>query len=157
MAIIPVGAVLTELISHMISVLVLMALQCLWGVRYTFALGWLAYFMLCGTLFLTGYSLLFSTLTVFFRDIPRIISVFVRLLYFLTPIFWSPVNENVKWLLAWNPFSFVLEGYRGAMLSQGTFDIMPWQHIYFWALTVLLLLFGSALHVRLRPYFADYL
>ena len=157
MAIIPVGTVLKELISHFAALLVLMPLQYFWGIRYTAALCWLPYFILCEVLFLSGYTLFFSTLTVFFRDIPRIIGVFVRLLYFLTPVFWTPSSESAKWLVAWNPFAFLIEGYRGSMLYRGAFEIMPWQHAYFWILTLFLLIFGSVLHVKLRPYFADYL
>ena len=157
LAIIPVETVLSELISHVISLIVLGYIQYLCGVRYTAALCWLPYFILCEVLFLTGYTFFFSSLTVFFRDIPRMIGVLVRLLYFLTPVFWSPTTEQGRQMIAWNPFSFLLAGYRGSMLYQGDFEIEPWQHIYFWALTLFLLLAGNALHIKLRPHFSDYL
>ena len=157
LAIIPIGAVLTRMMSHIASLFVLAGVHYLCGVRYTLALCWLLYFFLCENLFLIGYTFFFSTITVFFRDVPRIVSVLVRLLYFLTPIFWTPANEQAQWVTAWNPFSFLIAGYRGAMLYQGEFDIMPWQHIYFWSLTLFLLTAGNALHVKLRPYFSDYL
>ena len=74
------------------------------------------------------------------------------------PITWiAPNNSILEAIMKWNPFSYIISGYRGAMLYQGNFDITLGQHILFWLLTILLIIFGCAVHSLLRPKFADYL
>jgi ABC-type polysaccharide/polyol phosphate export permease len=55
-----------------------------------------------------------------FRDIGPLVSAFTRILFFLTPIFWSidMVSENGREYLAWyNPLTYQLLAFRDPILG----------------------------------------
>lgn len=61
-----------------------------------------------------------------FRDVGPLINAFIRLLFFLTPIFWSidMVSENGREYLAWfNPLTYQLLAFRDPIL--GTNHVPP--------------------------------
>lgn len=71
--------------------------------------------------FTAGVSLLFMTLTTFFRDMEHMISVGLQALYFATPIFYSYSSEHVQnnpalhGLLSANPLRWIFEFFHGAI------------------------------------------
>lgn len=155
---IPVACICTEIITHLISLFILIMVQIFCGIQYNINIFYIFYFMFCIWILLCGYALLASALTVLIRDVQRIIQAFMRMLFFFMPITWiAPDNSILEAIMKWNPFSYIISGYRGAMLYQGNFDITLGQHILFWSLTILLMIFGCTVHSLLRPKFADYL
>lgn len=53
-----------------------------------------------------------------FRDIPPIITSFVQLAFFITPVIWStPMLGRHKWAAQWNPFFHFLEVVRAPLLG----------------------------------------
>ena len=128
------------------------------GVRYTVGVLWLFYYMAAAFLLMLGYTFFFSTLTVFVRDIAKIIQSVVRLLFFITPICWSLTPDNpLAGIMKWNPIVYIIDGYRDTMLYHGIISASPEQHLSFWAVTAVLLLLGTWLHWKLRDSFIDYL
>lgn len=85
-----------------------------------------------------------------FRDIPPIVTSFVQVLFFMTPIFWplDSVAPAMKSILAYNPFFAAVDIVRAPMLGQ-----MP--EPTSWPLmlicTVVIALCGFGLFARLRP------
>lgn len=138
--------------------LVLIIIQLFSGVRYTVGVLWLFYYMAAAFLLMLGYTFFFSTLTVFVRDIAKIIQSVVRLLFFITPICWSLTPDNpLAGIMKWNPIVYIIDGYRDTMLYHGIISASPEQHLSFWAVTAVLLLLGTWLHWKLRDSFIDYL
>lgn len=158
MGIIPVTTVCTDLLSHLCYMLVLLVIQLGSGVRYGIGVLWVFYYMAAAFFLMLGYTFLVSTLTVFVRDITKVIQSLVRLLFFLTPVCWV-LTENTPLysLMQWNPFYYILNGYRESMLYHGVITATPAQHLCFWSITVVMLLAGIWLHWKLRDYFVDYL
>lgn len=155
---IPVASVCTELCSHLLNLVVLILVQLICGVRYDLHFFGLFYFVFCAWSFLVGYSLLFSALHVIARDTQRLIQALIRLLFFFTPIAWAPQEHTIMdVIIRLNPFAYIIEGYRGAMLLGGDYHIVTLQHIYFWLVTSAMFLGGCVVHMTLRPKFADYL
>ena len=61
-------------------------------------------------------------------------------------------------ILKLNPLSYLIEGYRAALFGSEWYLISHWQYsLYFWAIVIVLFLFGSMLHVKFRRHFIDYL
>ena len=82
----------------------------------------------------------------------------MRLLFFITPICWVLTPDNPLYnVMQYNPFLYILDGYREAMLYQGVMSAGPMEHIYFWGVTAVVLLVGVWLHWKLRDHFVDYL
>lgn len=69
-------------------------------------------------LFTLGFSFLLSAATVFFRDIPQIISSIFQVWFWITPIVYliTMVPEQIRWALFLNPMYYVLEFYRDSLL-----------------------------------------
>lgn len=155
---IPVSTVCTEILSHLCYMLVLVIIQLFSGVRYSIGVLWVFYYMAAAFVLMLGYTFLFSTLTVFVRDIAKVIQSLVRLLFFITPICWVLTPDNPLYnVMQYNPFLYILNGYREAMLYQGVMSVGPMEHIYFWCVSAVVLLVGVWLHWKLRDHFVDYL
>ena len=73
-------------------------------------------------LFVIGLSWLCSSLSVYLRDLPYILSLVTTLLLFMSPIFYSisSVPRNFQWILELNPLTPFIETGRN-LLMQGTF------------------------------------
>ena len=119
------------------------------------------YYSLCTFMFTLGLVYATSAIVVFFRDLTQIISIFLQVGIWLTPIMWD-VNmlANYPWLIKLfklNPMYYIVTGYRDSMLGHVWF----WNHwgwtVYFWIVTVVLFALGSWIFKRLKPHFADVL
>ena len=73
-----------------------------------------------------GAGLIFSIITVKYKDLLNLLELFIRLLMFVCPIFYSIalVPEKVKWLVYINPLSSQFELFRYAFLGKGSFDFI---------------------------------
>jgi lipopolysaccharide transport system permease protein len=53
-----------------------------------------------------------------FRDLPQIITAFMQVMYFITPIMWIPGTlKKHRWLLSANPFAYVIDLVRSPLLG----------------------------------------
>jgi len=65
-------------------------------------------------------GLLFGMLCARFRDIPQVVSSFVQIVFFLTPVMWhSEMLGRKQWLVELNPFYHFLEIVRAPLISGG--------------------------------------
>ncbi|MEC2055456.1 ABC transporter permease [Peribacillus psychrosaccharolyticus] len=119
----------------------------------------LPYFMLSTVIFLIALSLITSTLSTIARDVQMLVQSLMRVLLYVTPILWSPYLHLPDWaltLMKVNPLFYLIEGYRAALLGDGWY-IWSTYSLYFWGVVVVMLLIGSALHVKFRKHFIDFL
>ena len=102
-----------------------------------------------------GVSLALSALVVFLSDLTYIWSLFTRMLFFLTPIFYKveqvdhPIASKV---IAWNPLGGLTIAGRDALLY-GTVPQGLWILV---GLSFLVFLLGWFVFTRLRPAVPDY-
>lgn len=69
-----------------------------------------------------GAGLWLGPLAARFRDIPPLVSSVLRLMFLLTPIFWSIDNlaaNDRSWLAWWNPFTYQVLAFRDPILGTG--------------------------------------
>lgn len=66
-----------------------------------------------------GLALAVGTLNVYFRDLEFLTGIFVQLLFFVTPIFYSEaaMPASVRAGLAWNPMYHVITQWRGLVMD----------------------------------------
>ena len=105
--------------------------------------------------FTCGLSYLISVLGTYVPDIRETLRAFVRAMFFCTPIIWPAgrVPEDYKWLVDYNPLTFLVEAYRNLIL-EGTLPFGE-QAIYFCLVAVVLFVAGLALFNRVKHNFAD--
>jgi lipopolysaccharide transport system permease protein len=105
-----------------------------------------------------GLAYLAAGLTVFLRDVPQTLTVFLNLWFYVTPIIYpaSAIPENFRnWVFWLNPVAAISEIYRDIILVG---EIKHWSE---WGvasgIAVMMCLLGMKIYKHLRPAFADVL
>ncbi|WP_156800560.1 ABC transporter permease [Thalassoporum mexicanum] len=109
-------------------------------------------------LFTAGLGYLVAGLTVFLRDIPQTLMVFINLWFYMTPIVYPAdrIPAAWRWWILWfNPAAAICEVYRDLVLEGRV------QHWYEWGsatvIAIVMFAIGYKVYQRLRPAFADVL
>jgi ABC-type polysaccharide/polyol phosphate export permease len=82
---------------------------------------------------LFSVSLILSIACARFMDITQVVSVFLQLVYFITPVFWMKklLPENYAWITEFNPFYHAIEIIRAPLLGgQYPTNSMLWLIFY---------------------------
>lgn len=71
-----------------------------------------------------GVTYLVAAAGVYLRDIAQMTTIVVPMIMFLSPIFYSvaTIPQEYRFLLEWNPLTFLVESARGIMLSGSPVD-----------------------------------
>lgn len=106
-----------------------------------------------------SFSLITSTLSTIVRDVQLVVQSLMRMLLYLTPILWTPekLPLALQKIMQLNPLCYIVEGYRNAFLGTGWFYEDIKHALYFWGIVFVMLLIGTAIHVKFRKHFVDYL
>lgn len=101
-------------------------------------------------------SILLGIASARFRDVPPIVSNFMQVLFFVTPIFWSVPADLGRWrtLFELNPLFAAVDVIRAPLLNTAT---APYSWIVLIATTLLSTIIGFALFARFRPRIAYWL
>ena len=77
-----------------------------------------------------GFGLIFSILSTKYKDLIGLLQLFVRLLMFVCPIFYSlsMVDQKIKWVVNFNPLSSQFELFRYAFLGKGETAALPFTY-----------------------------
>lgn len=145
------------LVHALLMIVVLLVLSLFLGVQVSArALGiFYYYFAMCSLLL--ALSWLLSAVGVFWKDTRNLVSIFLQVEFWFSPIFWEPERfpKPVALMMYLNPLYYPMHGYRQSVLS-ADFDPHFWlATLYFWLLVVLLLIFASRVFVRMSKSFGD--
>lgn len=119
----------------------------------------LIYYMICILALSLSMSLLLSAIMPFIPDLCQVVSIFMQLMFWATPIFWNKALLKGHMVLIYklNPFSYIVIGFRDSLIDHTPIMEHYNQTIYFWCLTALIFWFGNRTFNKLRPHFADVL
>ncbi len=157
--IMPMKAIVRAYYEHLWTMGILIITLLFSGVRPTFHWLELLYYLFASWAFLTGFSLITSSLNAVYRDFYEFLNPIMRLLFYISSVVWplESLPEKLQVIMFLNPFAYIVEGYRKCLLYGESF-LGAWQQgLYYWGLTLVLLLLGSMLHMRLRKRFIDQL
>lgn len=117
----------------------------------------IVYYSLAELCLLVGLSWLIASLSVFMKDFAQLINIIISILFWMTPIFWSPsqMQEGVLFAFKLNPLYYITNGYRESLIYCVPFWQSPVLTAYYWCFTLVVFFLGSLLYNRLRPHFAD--
>lgn len=121
---IPMSVFLSSLISHLLGVALMIAATGIILNRVNFYLWLLPLYMLAIGLLAIGIGWIVASLHVFLRDTAQIVSVVLLFWFWMTPIFIAEDNfpERARFLLAVNPFYYLVRAYRRLLLGVSTPD-----------------------------------
>jgi len=153
---IPAYVILSLFYRHLGMVLITFVLMLGYGYAPGLHTLWLLYLIVSALALLYALALLTSALTTIVRDLQNLLMSVMRMMMYLTPIFWVPTGLFAKILMI-NPLYYLVEGYRSMFL--GTSWLADnWQYgLYYWAVVLTIFFLGAIVHVRFRRYFIDYI
>jgi len=155
--IIPADPILVQSLPHAI-LLALTAAACLiGGYGHLPELLLIPYFYACAVVLAISLGLFLSGLAVIVRDVQQLLTSFLNVWFWVTPIAWAGSNlpPAGRALLALNPASYVVSGYRYALMPKVFPPPGRLEAAAFWSVAVAMLLAGTASFRRLRAHFWD--
>jgi lipopolysaccharide transport system permease protein len=157
--IIPISGVLSGLVDFAIAFLVLAALMLFYHIAPTPAAALLPAFLLLAMLTALGFGLWLSALNVRFRDVNYLVPFLVQVWMYLTPVIYGStlIPERFRFLLALNPMTGVVEGFRWALLGRHLADARPPGPLFAISIAIALLVLasGAIFFRRTERTFAD--
>lgn len=157
--ILPFTHLVAALFTHGVLLVILAVMLAGYRVVPGAALLLLPYYLVAMCALAAGLSLLLAAAAVFYRDILQGLGVVLNIWFWVTPIVWPPdmVSPALKPMLDFNPFNYVVSGYRDSLLSTQLSLPDPLLTAYFWMVVVVLWIMGVTVFARLKPAFADVL
>jgi lipopolysaccharide transport system permease protein len=112
--IIPLSVVLSNLVNFLLELLILFAVLSIFKYKFYLHLYWLPVLIIVEVFFVSGFSLLVSSLNVLFRDLQHLISILMMVWFFGTPIIYpmSVVPEKFSFWMQLNPMAVFSTVYR---------------------------------------------
>lgn len=157
MAVLPVVNIITAMYIHAIFIALLIVMLVANEIPFTFYWFQSIYFLFATAILLLGLAWIAASLSLFIRDVGNIIGVLLQIGFWVSPIFWSldTFPSGYRFLLELNPLSYVMEGYRKSFIYGQPFWTDVKGLLYFWSITLAVLLIGVFTYKKLRPHFGD--
>ena len=153
----PLIRALTALFFHFLFLLLLTAVLVLRGLAGIYLLQLPLYTLLL-FFFGLGISLILGILRVWCRDLEALVQGALQILFWASPILWNPDTlavPGIRRILALNPLSLILEGYRDALLGRGWIWERREAGIRCGSLVLLLWILALFIYRKARPCLAD--
>jgi ABC-type polysaccharide/polyol phosphate export permease len=122
---IPVSVFLSTLLSHLLALVLMIAVTAVWINQISVFLILLPLYLVVIGLLAVGLGWIVASLHVFLRDTAQVLSVVLTFWFWLTPIF---ITEKqfppwARFLLAANPLYYVVRAYRTILLGSAMPDL----------------------------------
>lgn len=154
-SILPLSLVTSETINFLVSCIIILAFIVIKGFGISKFILFFPLVLLIQYVLLLGIALIFSAVTVYMRDIQHFIGVVLQLLFYATPIVYSidTIPENFRWILKWNPMTYIIEGYRVIFYNQTMPDLKSLGVLGI--ISIIILIVGYLLFNKLQKRFAE--
>jgi lipopolysaccharide transport system permease protein len=153
--IIPLAAVVAPVLDFLLAFTVLIGMFLYYGRAPHWHLVVIPVFLAMALLTAFGVGLWLSALNVRYRDVPFVVPYLTTIWFFVTPIIYgiTALKPRTQELLALNPMTGVIDGFRWAVLGRG----LPHYHLYAESLGIAFAVMLSGLWYfrRVERYFAD--
>jgi lipopolysaccharide transport system permease protein len=153
--VVPLASILAGLVDFVIAFTLVIGMMVWYGVRPTWAVLTLPFFVVLAMVTALGVGLWLSALNVQYRDVRYTLNFIVQFWLFASPVAYSSTLVPARWrpFYGLNPMAGVIEGFRWALLgkvhSPGT---MLWVSV---VVVALVLVGGLYYYRRMEKTFAD--
>lgn len=154
--ILPISVITSGLINFIISCIVIFLFLLFSGIGFSIYIVFVPFVIMIQYILSLGILLITSAVDVYIRDAEYIINFIINMLFYATPILYSPqifANSSISWLMKLNPLSTIITGYRDALFYQ----VMPNLSSLFLVFigSVILLWIGMVIFRKLEKGFAE--
>lgn len=157
--VVPISGVMSGLVDFSVSFIVLIVLMIIFKFYPTPYIVFLPGFLLLAIITALGFGLWLSALNVRYRDVNYITPFLIQIWMYLTPVIYpvTIIPEKFRFLLALNPMTGVVEGFRWALLGDQLTDVQPPGSIFLLsiAISLFVLVSGTIYFRRTERKFAD--
>jgi lipopolysaccharide transport system permease protein len=155
--ILPISGVFAGLVDFGVSFIILAGLMVYYRIFLTATTFLLPVFLLLAVITSLGFSLWLSALNVRYRDINYIVPFLVQVWMYVTPVIYGSMLIPAKWhvLLALNPMTGVVEGFRWALLGSSTMSMTSIEYAVSVGVAVVVLISGAIFFRTTERSFAD--
>ena len=161
--IVPIANVASNLLRfgiQFVLFLIIYAIYQIWIIPGEIATNWYALLLPVLVLMLAGlalgFGILFSSMTTKYRDLALLLSYFVSLWMYATPVVWplsTITNAKLHFLMTLNPLTPIVEAFKYGFLGAGEFN---WGMLgYSFAFMTVLLAVGVVIFNRVQRTFMD--
>lgn len=157
--VLPLVKVLSASLLNCIFNGILLIIYSLYGYFPGFHIFDMIYFSICFGALTLGLSYITASLNVFIKDVGQFLGIALQFMMWMTPMMWvyTTIPEQFSWFYKLNPLHYVINGYRESLINGHWFYYQYKEMIWFWFVTLALLIYGKKLMKRLSPHFADVL
>jgi|ERR1700722_6556198 len=157
--ILPLTSIISSFFSHFISFLFLILMFFYYQKTPGFSVFYLPYYMMCLFILMAGLSWLLSALNVIYRDTAQVVTIFLNMWFWITPIIWdkSTLSEDLSFITTYNPLAYIVDGYRSVLLNSDVHTLSVKETVVFWLIALSLFYFGTKIFSSLKTSFADIL
>ena len=162
MSVIPNFVIFSNFYIHIVLLTISIIILNIMGYYANIYYVQLLYFIIAAFCLLFAISLITSTISTIVRDVHMFLNSTVRMLLYLSGVLWPLAKladfPFIMKLMMLNPIYYLIQGYRAALFGSEWYLITNWQYsLVFWGIVIVLFIIGSALHVKFRRHFIDYL
>jgi len=157
LSLLPIVKLMSSFIPHLFFVFIAFIVAYINNIHLSIYAIQLFYYYFCMVALLVGIGWITSSTKIFVPDVSNIVSLIVTFGFWLTPIFWSidKIPQKYQWVFNLNPAVYIVDGYRDSIVNHKWFWEKPYETLYFWIFTMVILLLGITIFKRLRPHFAE--
>lgn len=147
-----ISIIIKNIFSHAFELIILVLVLFYTGTSLLHLLTWVIIITLF-MIFLIGCGLILSSITVFFIDLYNIWNFFIRILWFVTPIFYASDIDNLQILNYFNPLFYFIDSARNLMIE----NILPENGVIFGLLIIPAIFFGIGIFIfkKIEPGMAE--
>ncbi len=152
---VPLSSVLSVLVDFLVASALMAALLVIYGVTPGWAVVTLPLWILAVVLLGSGIGMAASALMVKFRDIAYVVPFAMQTLLYASPLAYSlsEVGSDIRWLFDINPLTWILEGFRWALLDLA--QPAGWQMAAAAGVSVAVFVGGALIFSKMERGFAD--
>ena len=154
--ILPISTVTSGLINFVISCIIIFIFLLVSGVGFSWNILFLPIIIIIQYIFSLGLLFLTSSIDVYIRDAEYIINFIINMLFYATPILYSPTifeGTPISWIFKVNPMAMIISGYRDCLFYKTMPDFL--QLGIALAISIVLLIIGVLVFKKLEKGFAE--
>ena len=153
--ILPISILTSNLVNFLITQIIVFIALIFSGIPITDAVLFFPVVVIMQYILQMGFAFIFSSITVYIRDVEYIINIFMMLMFYLCPIVYEPsmIPNNLLKYFKLNPMFDIISFYR-KILYEGTIPNMN-DVLKIFIVCFVILVFGYSVFKRLEKRFAE--
>ena len=153
--ILPISSVTSALVNFLISCLIVCVFVLFSGIGFSFNLLYLPLIIVIQYILMLGITFILSAIDLYFRDIENIMLFFINMLFYATPILYTPdiFPDKLQWVLNLNPMAHLVNAYRAVFYYKTSPDFMSLGIVF--VVSIIIFFIGYGIFEKLQKGFAE--